>query len=347
MIKKFIFVLFLIFSSFPAFAQTDVIAKVFSTLNQENTPQITNKTIAVRGLQALSGVDKNLNVSEQNNTVVLSYPQKDAATFSMPPENDVSAWITLCKKAIDKACQMSKRLETVDFELPDKFAAAVFESLDGYSHYFSVFSDGAQEKPFKIKRPFASRVIDNILLIRILTFKKDISQSVKTAVLECSKCEGIILDLRGNHGGFLDEAISVADFFLDEGIIAYTLANKNGVPQYFTAGKGDIALGKPLVILDKAPAKTSAGALSEQNRAVLIGTKTYGKGTVQDVSKMDADRAMAVTTSYFYTPSGLKIDKIGLTPQICVSNNETCDKEDRFSKEEDIDRAVKYLKTGF
>ena len=184
----------------------------------------------------------------------------------------------------------------------------------------------------------------------LISFKKDISQNIKNAVLECSKCEGVILDLRGNHGGFLSEAIAVADLFLDEGIIAYTLSNDDGVPEYFTAGKGDIFEGKPLVILldgnTASAAEVLAGALAEQNRAVLIGTKTYGKGTVQDVSKMDADRAIAVTTSYFYTPSGLKIDQIGLTPQICVSTSDTCEKEDRFSKEEDIDRAVKYLKTG-
>lgn len=350
MIKKFLFVLFLCFLSFGAAAQTDVIKEVFLVLNQENAPKITNKDIALKGLQSLSHVDKNLHVEQKDNAIILSYPQKKAFSFTMPEENDVAAWTSLCKNAIDKACQLSQRLETVDFELPDRFAAAVLENLDGYSHYFSVFSDETEDKPFKIKRPFASRVVDNILLIRVLTFKKDISQNVKDAVLECSKCKGIILDLRGNHGGFLNEAISIADMFLDEGIIAYTLSGENAVPEYFSAGKGDIALGKPLVILidgnTASAAEVLAGALSEQNRAVLIGTKTFGKGTVQDVSKMDSDRAMAVTTSYFYTPSGLKIDKIGLTPQICVSTNQSCEKEDRFFKEEDIDRAVKYLKTG-
>ena len=350
MIKKFLFILFLCFLSFSAQAQTDVIKEVFLVLNQDNAPKITNKDIALKGLQSLSLTDKNIRIEQKDNTIVLSYPQKTATAFVMPEQNDVSAWISLCKNAIDKACRVSDRLETVDFELPDKFAAAVLENLDGYSHYFSVFSAETEDKPFKIKRPFASRVVDNILLIRVLTFKKDISQNVKDAVLECSKCKGIILDLRGNHGGFLNEAINIADMFLDEGIIAYTLSNEDAVPEYFSAGKGDISLGKPLVILidgnTASAAEVLAGALSEQNRAILIGTKTYGKGTVQDVSKMDSDRAMAVTTSYFYTPSGLKIDKIGLTPQICVSNDESCEKEDRFFNEEDIDRAVKYLKTG-
>lgn len=350
MIKKFLLLLFFFLFSTPVFAQTDVIREVFSTLNQDYVNDVQNKDIALKGLQSLSTIDKNLTLTPKDNALILAYPQKKPQTFVFPNKDDISSWTAFCKNVIRQACQASEKLETIDFELEDRFAAAVFEGLDGYSHYISVFGTDEEDKPFKIKRPFASRVVDNILLIRVLTFKKDISQNVKDVVLECSKCAGIILDLRGNHGGFLNEAINIADLFLDEGIIAYTLSNENGVPEYFSAGKGDIALGKPLVILidgnTASAAEVLAGALSEQNRAVLIGTKTYGKGTVQDVSKMDSDRAMAVTTSYFYTPSGLKIDKIGLTPQICVSANQSCEQEDRFSKEEDINRAVKYLKTG-
>ena len=350
MIKKFLLLLFFVFFTRPAVAGPDVIAEVFGTLNQDYVHQISNKDIALKGLQSLSKIDPNLTLAEKDGAFVLSYPSKEPQTFNLPDKDDTPSWTAFCKNIITKACTLSEKLETIDFELPDRFAAAVFNGLDGYSHYFSVFGSDEEDKPFKIRRPFASRVVQNILLIRVLTFKKDISQNIKNAVLECSKCQGIILDLRGNHGGFLNEAIAVADMFLDEGIIAYTLSNEDGVPEYFTAGKGDIAMGKPLVILidgnTASAAEVLAGALFEQNRAVLIGTKTFGKGTVQDVSKMDADRAIAVTTSYFYTPSGLKIDKIGITPQICVSSSEACEQEDRFSKEEDIERAVKYLKTG-
>jgi len=351
MIKKLFCIFLCLWITTPVFAQSDVIREVFDVVQKDYAGKTTNHFMALKGLQSLSQIDPQINIKEQEGMFVLKKSEKIIQKFNLPSsEADSSAWTALCKNIISVACRHSEKLDVADFELPDRFAAAVLNDLDGHSHYFSVFSENEEEQTLKIKRPFASRVIDNILLIRLLTFKKGISEQVKTAVFECSKCEGIILDLRGNKGGFFNEAIQIADLFLDEGIITYTLSDKNGIPQYYSADTGDMTDGKPMVILvdgsTASAAEVLAGALSEQNRAVLIGTKTYGKGSVQDVKKMDKDRAMAVTSTYFYTPSGLKIDKIGLSPQICVAKSENCDGEDRFSKEEDIERAVLYLKTG-
>ena len=161
MIKNiFFFCLFFLFS-IPAFSQTDVIDQVFSTLNQDYVNVITNKDIALKGLKALSNVDKNVTINEKENTLILSYPAKEPQTFAFPAQDNISSWVDFCKNVINKASQMSERLETIDFELEDRFAAAVFNGLDGYSHYFSVFGSDEEDKPFKIKRPFASRVIDN------------------------------------------------------------------------------------------------------------------------------------------------------------------------------------------
>lgn len=349
--KVFGLILFLMFQSMSALAQSDVISEVFEAVAQDYVNQISNKEIALKGLKTLSETDGLILIEDDEQVLYLKKNGKTIKQFEMPEEKAaLNVWADFCKKVIAQAAEQSTKIEVHDFEMPDRFANAVLNGLDGHSRYFSVFSEDGQEQKLKIKRPFASRVIDNILLMRIVTFKKDISEKVKTAVFECSQCKGIILDLRGNRGGFLNEAIKIADLFLDEGIITYTLSDENGAPQYYLANKGDMTASKPMVILvdglTASAAEVLAGALFEQNRAVLIGTKTYGKGSVQDVKKMDKDRAMAVTSTYFYTPSGLKIDKIGLSPQICTSESENCDGEDRFSKEEDIDRAVLYLKTG-
>ena len=169
---------------------------------------------------------------------------------------------------------------------------------------------------------------------------------------------GSYLDLRGNHGGILDEAIKITDMFLDEGIITYTLSKDGTEPKFYTSVAGDIFDNKPIVILidgfSASASEVLASALSEQNRAILIGTKTYGKGTVQDVSKNKNGSAMALTTSYFYTPGGNIIDKKGLMPAICTGGlklrqyitDGVCDKEDRFTNEADVEIAVKYIKNG-
>ena len=349
--RKIVFLLLLLLISRPVLAQTDVIKEVFLNLNKDYINQISNKDMTVKGLQSLTKIDPNIRVYERANKLFLYQGDKTVKYFEFPTNNaDIEAWTDLSKNVISQATKVSEKLDVLDFELPDRFAASVFEGLDGYSHYFGAFEDVDESKPLKFKRPFASRVIDNVLLIRVLSFQKDVSQRVQTAVEECSKCEGLILDLRGNHGGLLDEALKIANLFLDEGIIAYTLSAENNSPEYYTAEPGDILGGRPMVILTDgytaSAAEVLAGGLSEQNRAVLIGTKTYGKGSVQDVQKMGSDRAISMTTSFFYTPSGVKIDKVGLSPFICTSTNESCEKEDRLHQEEDIDRAVKYLKTG-
>lgn len=349
--KKIILLLFLFLTTRVVLAQTDVIGEVFLNLNKDYINQISNKDMTIKGLQSLTKIDPNIRVYERANKLFLYQGDKFIQHFEFPSTNEnTEAWADLSKKVISSATKVSEKLDVLDFELPDRFAASVFEGLDGYSHYFGAFEDVDESKPLKFKRPFASRVIDNILLIRVLSFQKDVSQRVQTAVEECSKCEGLILDLRGNHGGFLDEALKIANLFLDEGIIAYTISAEKDPPEYFTAESGDILGGRPMVVLTDgytaSAAEVLAAGLSEQNRAVLIGTKTYGKGTVQDVQKMGSDRAISMTTSFFYTPSGVKIDKVGLSPFICTSTNESCEKEDRLHQEEDIDRAVKYLKTG-
>jgi len=352
--KKICLFLFFVFCALacnmPKLCAQDLINDVFLTLRRDYINDLSNKEIALKGLKTLTEISPALELKETSKKIVLYNGKSMVKQFPWPQESDnIEAWVALCHDIMNEAVRVDSAVQARQNKLPDRFATSVFEGLDGYSHYFGA-KDDDDDKPLKIRRPFASRVIDKILLLRVVSFKKDMAQNIKNAVEECSKCEGVILDLRGNHGGFLDEAVKIADMFLDEGIITYTLSSDNAEPAYYTAGKGDILSGKPMVILTDgltaSAAEVLAAALSEQNRAVIIGTKTYGKGTVQDVKKRDADHAFAVTTAYFYTPSGIKIDKIGLTPFICVGEDNDCAPADRFTKDEDIDAAVKYLKTG-
>lgn len=343
--------------SVPAVAQSDIISDVFFTISSDYINENSNKDIMFKGLKALRKVDGAVKFKYKNDNLYFYYNKKKVSSFKMPLQSpDSQDWASLTKSIIDKAIEVSPKIELIDFEMPDRFAQAVFDDLDGYSHYYSSFSDKADDVPV-VKRNYASRLVgDDILLIKILTFKKDVSQKVKESVDECSKCKSLIIDLRGNHGGLLDEALKITDMFLDEGIITYTLSKDGTSPKFYTSVEGDIFNNLPIVILvDAFSASASevlAAALSEQNRATLIGTKTYGKGTVQDVSKNSDGSAMALTTSYFYTPGGNIINEQGLTPAICTGGLKSvhnitegiCDKEDRFTNETDVEIAVKFLK---
>ena len=129
-----------------------------------------------------------------------------------------------------------------------------------------------------------------------------------------------ILDLRNNPGGLLDQAIAVSSDFIDEGEIVSTRARHAEDSQRWNAKGGDIIAGLPLVVLTNNGSASSseivAGALQDHRRAVLVGTKTFGKGSVQTVIPLPGNGAMRLTTARYYTPSGRSIQGLGITPDV-------------------------------
>ncbi|WP_171101959.1 MULTISPECIES: S41 family peptidase [unclassified Ruegeria] len=133
---------------------------------------------------------------------------------------------------------------------------------------------------------------------------------------------GIVLDLRNNPGGLLTQAIKVSDAFLDEGEIVSTRGRNPAEGERFNATLGDLADGKPIVVLinggSASASEIVAGALQDHNRAIVVGTKSFGKGSVQTVMPLRGDGAMRLTTSRYYTPSGRSIQALGVSPDIIV-----------------------------
>ncbi|ROU02750.1 S41 family peptidase [Histidinibacterium lentulum] len=133
---------------------------------------------------------------------------------------------------------------------------------------------------------------------------------------------GIVLDLRNNPGGLLDQAIRVTDAFLDEGEIVSTRGRDPIDSDRYQAREGDIAEGKPIVVLiNQGSASASeivAGALQDHRRAIVVGTQSFGKGSVQTVIPLRGDAAMRLTTARYYTPSGRSIQALGISPDIIV-----------------------------
>ncbi|MGH6661664.1 MAG: S41 family peptidase, partial [Rhodospirillales bacterium] len=134
--------------------------------------------------------------------------------------------------------------------------------------------------------------------------------------------QGVVLDLRNNPGGLLDQAVAVADAFLDKGEIVSTRSRKAEDTQRFNARPGDIANGLPMVVLinggSASASEIVAGALQDHRRAVLLGTKSFGKGSVQTIMPLPGHGAMRLTTARYYTPSGHSIQAKGIQPDIVV-----------------------------
>lgn len=172
-----------------------------------------------------------------------------------------------------------------------------------------------------------ARAEDDVAYIRVVSFSETTYDSV-VRELDAqkkeigSKLKGIVLDLRNNPGGLLDQAIAVSDAFLDRGEIVSTRERDPANTKRYSARKGDIAEGLPIVILiNQGSASASeivAGALKDHKRAIVLGTKSFGKGSVQTVIPLKDHGAMRLTTARYYTPSGVSIQATGIEPDILV-----------------------------
>ncbi|WP_321367025.1 S41 family peptidase [uncultured Celeribacter sp.] len=174
-----------------------------------------------------------------------------------------------------------------------------------------------------------SRVEDHAIVLRVTTFNDQTYPNLESGLKEgieelggIDNVDGIIVDLRNNPGGLLDQAIKVSDAFLDEGEIVSTRGRTPEESTRVNATEGDLAEGKPIVVLinggSASASEIVSGALQDHHRAVVVGTKSFGKGSVQTVMPLRSDGAMRLTTARYYTPSGRSIQALGISPDIVV-----------------------------
>ena len=160
---------------------------------------------------------------------------------------------------------------------------------------------------------------DGVLLLRISSFNQKTSDGISTELQHAKDqiplLKGVVLDLRGNPGGLLDQAVAAADLFIPTGTIVQTRGRHPLSNQSYDAVEGGIGEGTPVVVLmDGKSASASeilAGALEDSGRAVVIGTNSYGKGTVQTVVHLPNDGEITLTWSRFFTPSGYALNGLG------------------------------------
>ena len=168
---------------------------------------------------------------------------------------------------------------------------------------------------------------DSIVYIRISSFTEDVDKSVSEAITKAkkklkNKLLGIVIDVRNNPGGLLDQAVDVSDLFLEKGEIVSTRSRNEADTVKYMANEGDIAKGLPIVvIINEGSASASeilAGALQDHHRAIILGEKSFGKGSVQTVIPLRDYGAMRLTTARYYTPSGRSIQAKGIEPDVEV-----------------------------
>ncbi|MFC7454021.1 S41 family peptidase [Insolitispirillum peregrinum] len=179
------------------------------------------------------------------------------------------------------------------------------------------------------KSVFMETSDDGIATIRIASFNQQTAKHVQQAVDDAQAkfgggLRGIMLDLRGNPGGLLDQAVAVSDLFLNRGRIVYTKGRHPDSLQSYSASPPDVAEGVPIVVLvdgrSASSAEILASALQDNGRAVVVGSNSYGKGTVQTVVNLPNNGEMTLTWSRFHAPSGYTLHNLGVLPTICVTS---------------------------
>ena len=194
---------------------------------------------------------------------------------------------------------------------------------------------GGVEQPFDVTiirdviriRSVKSRAEGDVAFIRVTSFNEQTDSGVEKAMRELNdeigdRLKGLVLDLRNNPGGLLDQAVAVSDAFLEKGEIVSTRGRGSRGGQRFNARAGDIAEGLPIVVLinggSASASEIVAGALQDHRRAIILGTRSFGKGSVQTVIPLPGEGAMRLTTARYYTPSGRSIQATGIEPDIFV-----------------------------
>jgi carboxyl-terminal processing protease len=166
--------------------------------------------------------------------------------------------------------------------------------------------------------------------VRVTTFNEQTESSVNQAIEELRAelgdgIKGVVLDLRNNPGGLLEQAVAVADVFLDRGEIVSTRGRRSDSIQRFNARKGDLTEGMPMVVLinggSASASEIVAGALRDHGRAIVMGTTSFGKGSVQTIMPVPGHGAIRLTTARYYTPSGTSIQATGIVPDIEVQQS--------------------------
>jgi len=196
-----------------------------------------------------------------------------------------------------------------------------------------------------------TRTEGKAVVVRVTTFNEQTFPNLRDGIAEqveaaggLDNVDGFVVDLRNNPGGLLSQAIYVSDAFLEEGEITSTRGRSAADGERFNASAGDLAEGKPIVVLinggSASASEIVAGALQDHRRAIVVGTNSFGKGSVQTVVPLRGEGAMRLTTARYYTPSGRSIQALGISPDIiadqprCVADEDAEEEEARNTRSE-------------
>ncbi|BBA36597.1 carboxyl-terminal protease [Methylocaldum marinum] len=319
-------------------------SEVYGRIRQDYVEPVTDQKLledAIRGM--LSGLDPHsayLDQEQYNELKVGTTGQFGGLGIEVGMENGFVKVIapiddTPAQKAGIKAGDLVIRLDdkpVKGMSLSD--AVKMMRGEPGSEIILTIVREGV-EQPLKVKivrdvikvKSVKSRVLEEGYgYVRITSFQSKTGDNVIEAISELKKkgeLKGVVLDLRNNPGGVLNAAVAVSDAFLDSGLIVYTDGRVEDAKMKFSATPNDVLNGAPIVVLINSGSASAseivAGALQDHKRAIIMGEKTFGKGSVQTILPTSNGGAVKLTTARYYTPSGRSIQAEGISPDVPIS----------------------------
>ena len=319
-------------------------SEVYGRIRQDYVEPVTDEKLledAIRGM--LSGLDPHsayLDQEQYNELKVGTTGQFGGLGIEVGMENGFVKVVspiddTPAQKAGIKAGDLIIRLDdkpVKGMSLND--AVKQMRGEPGSAIVLTVVREGL-EQPLKVKivrdiikvKSVKSRILESgYAYVRITSFQAKTGENLADAIGELKKSgeiNGLVLDLRNNPGGVLNAAVSVSDAFLEDGLIVYTDGRVEDAKMRFSATPDDVLRGAPIVVLinggSASASEIVAGALQDHKRAIIMGEKTFGKGSVQTILPTSNGGAVKLTTARYYTPSGRSIQAEGITPDVPIS----------------------------
>ena len=347
---------------------TQLLEAALCTVHDEFLAPVSYDIYSSWAVQGLNQYDKNLQIVDDESRITLYYNSQVFRSYLKPQgkkSENPKAWARFMLKVLDAAKEISPAVKQKDFEAPDKMLQFATQNLDPYSKYISVLAPEKKQDLRPVSDFGVNLTTDDILYIKLTDITKFTPHNFEAAFAQyANQAKALIIDLRGCHGGALQGAIDVADLFLPNGIITSTQGRKDDSVVFYEAHPDVLFAGKPIVVLvdgeTASSAEILAAALQEQGAALIMGTGTLGKGSVQNVVNLPDNNKMILTNAYAFTPAGNPIHQNGVKPDVCLyrvkdnaklddvlnqnTNVEKCLSEKRDDRRIDYALAIELLK---